>query len=282
MEQLSGKIAVITGAASGIGRALADVLASEGMKLALADVEQAPLDLAVADLAAKGATVLGVVTDVADAASMDAFAQRTLDHYGAVHVVCNNAGVAGGGTMWDLTAADWQFVLGPNLWGVVHGVRVFGRYLVAQNEGHIVNTASVAGLASFPGLGPYNVSKHAVVTLSETLNAELRFVKSEVGVSVLCPGFVNTRIFEPDRHRARAGDSRVALDDVGRQIAASVANTFMQPDAVAKQVLDAIRQRRFYVFTHPGTEDVIRRRMEGMLSNTPPDGLDPSVLAFLH
>jgi NAD(P)-dependent dehydrogenase (short-subunit alcohol dehydrogenase family) len=282
MEQLSGRIAVITGAASGIGRALADVLAAEGMKLALADVESGPLGLAVADLRAKGAEVLGVVTDVADAGSMDAFAQRTLDHYGAVHVVCNNAGVAGGGTMWDLTAEDWQFVLGPNLWGVVHGVRVFGRYLVAQNEGHIVNTASVAGLASFPGLGPYNVSKHAVVTLSETLNAELRFAKSEVGVSVLCPGFVNTRIFEPDRHRARAGDSRVAQDELGRQIAASVANTFMQPDVVAKQVLDAIRQRRFYVFTHPGTEDVIRRRMEGMLSNTPPEGLDPSVLAFLH
>jgi NAD(P)-dependent dehydrogenase (short-subunit alcohol dehydrogenase family) len=222
------------------------------------------------------------VTDVSSADAMDALGERTLSRFGAVHVVCNNAGVAGGGTMWDLNTADWQFVLGPNLWGVVHGVRVFARYLVAQNEGHIVNTASVAGLSSFPGLGPYNVSKHAVVTLSETLHAELRFAKSQVGVSVLCPGFVNTRIFEPDRHRVREGGAQTPQDGVGRQIAEQVASSFMQPEAVARQVLDAIRQRRFYVFTHAGTEEVIRRRMEGMLANDPPEAIDPSVLSFLH
>ena len=284
MRELSGKVAVVTGAASGIGLALAERFAREGMKLVLADVEEAPLAEIAAKLAGPGTELLARRTDVADAEQMDALAAAALERFGAVHVVCNNAGVSGGGPLWELTTRDWQWTLGANLWGVIHGVRVFAKHLVAQNEGHIVNTGSMAGLLSVPGMGPYNVSKHAVVTLSETLYAELKGAGSEVGVSVLCPGFVATRIIESDRNRPEAlrnpGQPPVPAQELElrRSGAAQIFASAIQPSEAADQVLDAILERRFYVLTHE-TAPHVKRRMQAILDGEDPPVFDPSVFA---
>ena len=285
MDQLKGKVAVVTGGASGIGFALADRFAREGMKIVLADIEQGPLEAASKKLAETGSEVLAVRTDVAEAEQMDALGERTLERFGAVHVVCNNAGVAGGGPMWELTTGDWDFVMRPNLWGVIHGVRVFTRHMVAQNEGHIVNTASMAGLISVPGMGPYNVTKHAVVTLSETLHAELSAAGSEVGVSVLCPGFVKTRIYEPERHRPAGWQPREeplqdeATRELREKMLAQVMASAMPPDAVAELVLEAVRQRRFYIFTHKGTAAAVERRMSALIDGKNPAPIQAAAFA---
>ena len=191
----------MTGGASGIGLAMATRFAAEGMRLVLADIEEDVLEQAASDLRENGAEVLTVQTDCGDAASMDNLAAESLAHYGSVHVVCNNAGVGARGTMWELGVNDWEFVLRVNLWGVIHGVRVFAPHLVEQDEGHIVNTGSMAGLVSVSGTGPYNVSKHGVVTLSETLYGELQDAGSNVGVSVLCPGIIRTNLRNSERNR---------------------------------------------------------------------------------
>ena len=202
MKELKGKVAVITGAASGIGRALADRCVQEGMKAVLADVEVDALAKAEAGLKASGATVLAVPTDVSQARSVAALAQKTLEAFGAVHLLCNNAGVGSEAAIWESTLEEWEWVMGVNLWGVIHGVRAFVPIMLAQDtECHIVNTASMAGLISGPGLGAYKVTKHAVVSLSETLHHELAERAAKVRVSVLCPGFVNTRIMESARNR---------------------------------------------------------------------------------
>jgi len=283
VRELRDKVAVITGGASGIGLALAGCFAAEGMKLALADIEPEPLEAAASRLTAQGADVLAVPTDVSDAAAMDAFGQCVLERFGSVHVVCNNAGVAGGGPMWELTTADWEFVIGPNLWGVIHGVRVFVPLLVAQNEGHVVNTASLAGLISVPGLAPYNVTKHAVVTLSETLHGELRAQGSAVGVSVLCPGFVKTRIFEHERHRPEGWQPAIEPDPqeaaLREAVLAHVLANAMPPEAIAAQVLAAVRDERFYILTHPESDEVVSRRMRAILEGRAPDVPAPPDLA---
>src|SRR5262249_18260593 len=195
MKEFKDKVAVITGAASGIGRAMADRCVQEGMKAVLADVELDRLTKTEASMKASGATVLAVRTDVSQARDVEALAQKTLEVFGAVHLLCNNAGVGTEAAIWESTLAEWEWVLGVNLWGVIHGVRVFVPLMLAQDtECHIVNTASMAGLISGPGLGAYKVAKHAVVTLSETLYHELAEHGANVKVSVLCPGIVNTRI----------------------------------------------------------------------------------------
>ncbi len=198
MREFKDKVAVITGAASGLGRAMALRCAQEGMKVVLADVEVDPLAKTEASMKASGATVLAVHTDVSRAGDVEALAQQALQTFGAVHLLCNNAGVGtGAAAIWESTIADWEWVIGVNLWGVIHGVRVFVPIMLAEDtECHIVNTASMAGLVSGPGLGAYKVTKHAVVTLSETLYHELAGRRAKVNVSVLCPGFVNTRIME--------------------------------------------------------------------------------------
>ncbi len=285
MEQLSGKVAVITGSASGIGLAVAERLAAEGMKLVLADVERQPLEAVASRLESGGAEVLAVPTDVADAEQMDALGEKTLERFGAVHLVHNNAGVAGGGTMWELTTKDWEFVLRPNLWGVIHGIRVFVPHFVRQNEGHVVNTASMAGLISVPGMGPYNVTKHAVVPLSETLYGELQAAGSDVGVSVLCPGFVNTRIGESDRNRPaelrNPGDAEPTPEEreQRRKMASQLMANAMAPAEVASKVHDAIRSRRFYILTHEGTEAAVRRRVDPILEGRNPEPLQASAFA---
>ena len=202
MKQFRDRVAVVTGGASGIGFAVAERLAAEGMKLVLADVEPGALDGAVKKLEAGGAAVLGVRTDVSQAADVERLAAKTLERFGGVHVVFNNAGVAVTGEAWENSLADWEWVLGVNLWGVIHGIRTFVPILLRQNEpGHVVNTASMAGLTSNPGLAIYNVTKHAVVTLTETLHGDLALRGAPIKASVLCPGFINTRIMDAARNR---------------------------------------------------------------------------------
>ena len=202
MDQFSRRVAVVTGAASGIGLALARRFGSEGMRVVLADIEAGPLERAEAQLSASGIETLAVRTDVSRADEVDALARKTIDAFGAVHLVCNNAGVFVGGNSWEVPIADWEWVLGVNFWGVVHGLRSFVPLLLAHGEdAHIVNTASMAGLVSLPFTAPYCVSKHAVVTLSESLHHEMTLRQAKLGVSVLCPEVVATQIGDSGRNR---------------------------------------------------------------------------------
>jgi NAD(P)-dependent dehydrogenase (short-subunit alcohol dehydrogenase family) len=275
MRELRDRVAVVTGAAGGIGLALAGQCAAEGMRVVLADVDEAGLARAVAELTARGARALGVRTDVSRAAEVEALADAAERAFGATHVVCNNAGVAVGGPSWTLTEADWQWVLGVNLWGVIHGVRAFvPRMLASGDEGHVVNTASVAGLTTSPFLGPYHAAKHAVVALSEGLHHELAAVGARVRVSVVCPGFVRTGLGDRARDRRAALHAGGAADD---PVAAGVEAAFgamvaggVAPELVAAQVLAAIREERFYVLTHPELKPAVAARMRDILDERDP------------
>ena len=266
MEQLGGRVAVVTGAASGIGRALSSKLGAQGVKLVLADIEDGPLDQAVSELQADGVDASAVVTDTSSWDAVQALRDAALDRHGAVHIVVNNAGVGFGGQLWEIELSDWEWVLGVNLMGVVYGVKAFTPLFVAQGEGHIVNTASMAGLVSPPFMGPYNVSKHGVVTLSETLAAELGMVAPNVGVSVVCPGWVRTRIDESGRNRpggqAEDPNAEVVRGTIQGLIASGIA-----PEEVADAIVDAVQQNHFYVLTHPqwkpGIKERTRRIVEG-------------------
>lgn len=249
MQELRGKTAVVTGAASGIGLALATRFGAEGMRVVLADVEADALARAAKDLAASGVACVAVRTDVSRAEDVDALARRAVDAFGAVHVVCNNAGVFGGGLSWEASLEDWRWVLDVNLWGVIHGLRSFVPLLLAHGEeAHVVNTASMAGLTSGPLTGPYTVSKHAVVALSETLHHEMAMRGGKVGVSVLCPEGVATGIADSERNRP-AGD-RPAPTAEQAMVAAGLKGVIAQglaPSVMAERVVGAIRERRFYV-----------------------------------
>jgi NAD(P)-dependent dehydrogenase (short-subunit alcohol dehydrogenase family) len=274
MKELRDKVAVVTGGASGIGLAMARQFAEEGMKVVLADVEEQALAKALAELEDAGADALAVHTDVSNAADMARLREDTLAKYGKVHVVCNNAGVGGGGLLWETTLEDWNWVMGVNLWGVVHGIRTFVPVMLEQGEeGHVVNTASVAGLISPPGIGIYNATKHAVVAISETLHVELMLRGAKVKASVLCPAWVRTNIADADRNRPAAlrGDRALSteeqmMDQVMRQVVA----TGMDPSEVASHVVDAVRNEKLYILTHPEFEKVIRGHYERMLSGKNP------------
>ena len=272
MHELSGKVAVVTGAASGIGRGMAERWCREGMKVVLADVEDEALALAEKELSATGAEVLAVRTDVSKAEDMDALAAAAVERFGTVHLVCNNAGVGGGGLVQQLTEKDWQWVLGVNMWGVIHGQRVFLPILMEQNEGHIVNTASVAGLISSPFMSPYCASKFAVVGISECLQKELAMQGSNVGVSVLCPGFVNTKIADSDRNRPAElqREDPLVADEGMREMLRQVLAAGMPCDDVAGCVADAVKNNRFYILTHPDLKDAIRTRMVDILLERTP------------
>jgi NAD(P)-dependent dehydrogenase (short-subunit alcohol dehydrogenase family) len=278
MQEFREKVAVITGGAAGIGLAMAERFAREGMKLVLADIEQEPLDRATARFREDGVEVVGIRMDVSDAAQMDALGAASLDAFGAVHIVCNNAGVAAGGLSWELTSADWSWVIGVNLWGVIHGIRVFAPLLIAQDEGHIVNTASVAGLLSLPGLGPYSVTKHGVVTLSETLYGELVATDSKVRVSVLCPSWVKTGIFESYRNRPTAvANPETEQEELRRakhrELGTVLLAAGMSAAAVADSVFDAIVEERFYILTHEETTPLVQSRMANILEGRNPEPL---------
>jgi NAD(P)-dependent dehydrogenase (short-subunit alcohol dehydrogenase family) len=281
MDELDGKVAVVTGAASGIGAALAVRFASEGMRVVLADVEVGPLQEAADKLAADGAEVLAVPTDVSRGDDVDRLAEAAAEAFGPVHVLCNNAGVGAGGLLADLTTEDWEWVLGVNLWGVIHGLRAFLPGMLAHGEpGHIVNTASLAGLVSAPMMGPYGASKFAVVGISEALYHELQLTGSRIGASVLCPGWVNTQIYASERNRpAGMGSATAGLGvdgDPRAEMLRAVLASGMAPDAVADLVLGAIRDGRFYVLTHPEMTPAVEARMRGIL-----DGHNPKLTLAL-
>lgn len=275
MRDFEGRTAVITGGASGIGLALARRFAAEGMNVAVADVEEPALDVAVEELRAAGAEVLGVPTDVSELESVRALRDVVDERFGHVHVLCNNAGVGGGGRILDPDLASWHWTLGVNLWGVIHGCTVFGPDMVAHGEpGHIVNTASVAGLHAPPYMGPYNVSKYGVVALTETLAVELAADGAAIGVSVLCPGFVRTAIADSDRNRperhALEGEA-TAEAEVMRQVLRDLIAGGIEPAEVADAVLDAVVHRRFWILTHPEFRDTVRARTEAILDGTSHD-----------
>jgi NAD(P)-dependent dehydrogenase (short-subunit alcohol dehydrogenase family) len=238
------------------------------MKVVLADVEEGPLDAARDELSAAGADVLAVRTDVSDGAQVDALAAATLDHFGGVHIVCNNAGVGGGGPMWEASLEDWNWVMGVNFWGVVHGIRAFVPHLVEQDEGHVVNTASIAGFAYAPMMGPYNASKAAVVAISETLKSELGLQGSKVGVSVLCPGWVNTRIMDSDRNRP-GGPVDNELMSLGREAMREVIASGAQPAEVAHLVAAAVREGTSHIFTGDEWIGLARARFDTVLTEMP-------------
>jgi NAD(P)-dependent dehydrogenase (short-subunit alcohol dehydrogenase family) len=258
----AGKVAVVTGAASGIGFALADRFASAGMHVVVADVDEAGLAAAAEKIGARGVDTLMVRTDVSDEASVQALAAAALERFGTVHVVCNNAGVTGAGDAWFGPLSTWTWVLGVNLWGVIHGVRAFLPVLAAQGEGHIVNTASIAGL--MPGFGPgYDASKHAVVALTEDLYLTMQQAGLAVGVSVLCPGWVRTNILDSDRNwPAHLGDEPppalgydIVLGHVRRVI-----DEGMPPAVVADLVAAAVEENRYWVLPHPEFVEVAVKR----------------------
>jgi NAD(P)-dependent dehydrogenase (short-subunit alcohol dehydrogenase family) len=265
-----GRVAVVTGAASGIGFALSERFAGEGMRVVMADIEEPALAEAADLLASRGAEVLPVPTDVARDDQVGALRDRALEAFGAVHVVCNNAGVSGlGRPMWEMSSRDWEWVLGVNLWGVINGVRAFVPVLMEQDAGHVVNTASLAGVTTGV-LGPYSVTKHGVVALSEALYFQLAQRTASVGVSVLCPGWVRTRIGESDRNRPADIEPGPALDPNVAEGFRQLLEAGMEPSAVAGHVVDGIRAGLFYLLTHPDMTDGIRRRAEEVLSGGPP------------
>jgi NAD(P)-dependent dehydrogenase (short-subunit alcohol dehydrogenase family) len=275
VHDFRGKVAVITGAASGIGRAVADRCAQEGMKVVLAGINRANLAQAEEELKGTGATVLSVPTDVSKARDVEALARKTLDALGSIHLLFNNAGVGAGTTVWESTVADWEWVIGVNLWGVIHGIRVFVPIMLRQDtECHIVNTASILGLVSGPGSGVYKVTKHGVVSVPETLACELAGRGARIGVSVLCPGWVNTRIV--DSARNRPPDLQNPLAPVSPEVEAAyharreAALAGMSPQLVANHVFQAIRTQQFYILTHPDQQPWIQKRMEDILGQRNP------------
>lgn len=280
MKNFNGKVAVITGGASGLGREFANQAADLGMKLVLADVQQDALDQARTELEARGAEVLAMLCDVRKGEQVQALADATMAKFGAVHLVFNNAGVGSGGLIWENSEADWEWVLGVNLWGVIHGVRIFTRLMLecARHdpafEGHIVNTASMAGLLNAPTMGVYNVSKHAVVSLSETLYHDLELVGAPIGASVLCPYFVPTGISQS--HRNRPEDVKMTAGPTASQMAAqamtvkAVESGKVSAADVAKMTFDAIAAGQFYIYSHPGALGGVAERMDEIVHQRNP------------
>ena len=272
MNLEAGKVAVVTGAASGIGLALAERFAHDGLNVVLADVEDGGLSSAADSIRAVGVEALAVPTDVSDHEAVAALAGAALERFGAVHVVCNNAGVTSDADPWFGPLSAWDWVLGVNLWGVIHGIRAFLPILINQGEGHIVNTASIAGL--IPGFGTiYAASKHAVVALSDDLYKSMKIVGLPVGVSVLCPGWVRTAITDADRNwPARLGESPpsgLAADALRPHYERAIGDG-MDPAAVADLVAEAVASDRFWILPHPEFVELAVRRWHRIA-----EGLDP-------
>lgn len=287
MREFRGKTAVITGAASGIGRAIADWCVGAGVRVVLADIEEGPLFDAGSELEKMGGEVLCVRTDVSKRGEVESLALRAFDAFGAVHLLFNNAGVAAGGAPWEATWNDWEWVIGVDLWGVIYGVKIFTPLMQAQNtECHIVNTASAAGLTAGGFSAPYSVAKHAVVALSESLFLTLQQRNSPVKVSVLCPGVTRTNIAYAERNRPdelRNEPAQLSAEmQAGRKAIQSVLAAAMPPARVAEMVFDAIRKEQFYIFTHPEWTELIRLRTSKLLAMENPESPAPLVARILN
>jgi NAD(P)-dependent dehydrogenase (short-subunit alcohol dehydrogenase family) len=279
ISDFKNKTAVLTGAGSGFGLECARIGAAHGMNLVLVDVQQDALDQAVAEVQTTGVKVLARRVDVSDAVQMEALALEVQQTFGAPHFVFNNAGVGSGGMIWENSVADWEWVLGVNLWGVVHGVRLFTPMMLAAAkadpayQGHIVNTASMAGLLNAPNMGIYNVSKHAVVSLSETLYQDLKLVTDQVGASVLCPYFVPTGISRSDRNRpvSMAEEKPTQSQLIGQAMGAkAVSSGKVSAAQVAQMVFDAIASDQFYIYSHPRALGNVQTRMNAIVAGTNP------------
>jgi NAD(P)-dependent dehydrogenase (short-subunit alcohol dehydrogenase family) len=274
VKDFKDKVAVITGAASGIGRAMAFRFAQEGMKVVLADIEQPTLDNTARELAATGAQVLAVQTNVAKLSDVEALASRAMNKFERVDVLCNNAGVGSAPRpVWEQTNADWEWVIGANLWSVIHGIRTFVPLMLRQkSEGHIVNTASMAGLLGLGNFGPYYATKHAVVSISESLHFELAFRGSLLKASVLCPAFVNTRIGESERNRPdREAVNLTPLEQQFGEAFRTMLEAGIPPEEVAEKVVQAIREEKFYILTHPERKTDFAWRAGNILEERNPD-----------
>ena len=281
IENFQGKTAVLTGAGSGFGLECARIGAKLGMKLVLVDVQQDALDKAEAEMTAQGVQVLARKVDVSNAAAMEQLAADVKSHFGAPHFVFNNAGVGAGGLVWENSVADWEWVLGVNLWGVVHGVRLFTPMMLdaakadPAYQGHIVNTASMAGLLTPPNMGIYNVSKHAVVSLTETLYQDLQLVSDQVSASVLCPYFVPTGISQSHRNRPTdlPPEKPTASQLIGQaQSDKAVSSGKVSASDVAQKVFDAAASGQFYIYSHPQALGNVQSRMEAIVQAiNPPD-----------
>jgi NAD(P)-dependent dehydrogenase (short-subunit alcohol dehydrogenase family) len=286
MKEFKGKVAVITGATNGIGRGIAERCVKEGMKVVLAGINEANLAKAETELKALGGEVISVRTDVAKRSDVETLAKKTLDTFGAVHLLVNNAGVAAGSTPWEATWNDWEWVISVNLWGVIHGVKIFTPLMLAQNtECHIVNTSSVAGLiAGSPG-APYAVSKHAVVALSENLYLTLQERNALVKVSVLCPTFVKTKILRAERNRP------VELHNEPVEISSEMRAQYafmnaaieggISPLQMADQVFEAIKEERFYILSDPAWTPVVQLRVDNLLGGRNPQNPGEIVMKIM-
>lgn len=279
MKEFSGKIAVVTGGASGIGRSMAERFAEEGMKIVLADIEPNALDAARDEMAAEGADVIAVQADVSDYAQVENLARTAEDKFGTVHIICNNAGVGVSGDSWEISVSDWEWVMGVNLWGVIYGVKAFVPIMLKNGEsGHVINTSSMAGVTTGAGMAPYNVSKHGVVALSEALYHELQRAGSKIGVSVVCPGWVDTKINESDRNRPAGRVTDEELDEASKQFRTQVAAALrkgLPPEEVANLVHESVVNDRFYVFPHPHWKNMIQARFEAMMKDKAPTIVPP-------
>ncbi|HEY3742847.1 MAG TPA: SDR family NAD(P)-dependent oxidoreductase [Bryobacteraceae bacterium] len=276
MKDFKDKVAVITGGASGIGRAMAERFAQAGMKIVLADIEEPALDAAVAAMRASGVDVVGVKTDVSKSEQIDALAAKTIETFGKVHILCNNAGVGSAPrATWELTKADWEWVVGVNLWGVIYGIQSFVPIMLKQDEpGHVINTASIAGLLSLGMMSPYFATKHAVVSISESLHFEFTVRGTKLKAHALCPAFVNTRIGESERNRP--DQDHADLDAIGVQVGQAFAHrlaTGTPPAEIAEKVFQAVEEDRLYILTHPERKPEFEWRAANILNDRNPDVL---------
>jgi len=277
MRELSGRVAVVTGAGGGIGRALALGLAAEGMSLMLADVDPGGLadTASLVEAGADGVKVLTEITDVSDPVAVEHLADRTFGELGAVHVLCNNAGIFQGGRMWTREPEDFAWPLGVNLWGILHGVRAFVPRMIDQDtEGHILNTVSAAGLFAMPHMGPYTVSKYAALAASQSLAQDLAAAGSKLRVTALCPGGVRTGLNHSGRHRPENLVAAGRAEDEDEEVSAAIIDGFVEegvdPAEVALAAVTAIREERFLVLTHPGYAEMLREHTEALIAGALP------------